>query len=619
MLKTSFQNFLPKAALVLCLGVLPLTGCDLANNQLKMDRSANMEMQDYRDALAPRIPDVHDDITSNDPGIPDMQPYIADPSDKLKAMPLVSISVNQTIPLRDALFELAEQADYDMELDPRIRGSIIFTARNKPFDVVVDRIADIAGLRYKFEDDMLRVELDTPYHEVYKITYLSYIRSNSGAISNNISVVSGDGADTGSRYQVTSESEADFWGELEANLTQILGAESASTTLRTQNDPRITAVAENPAPVEPLILNEDGEITVPQGSQQPPNAVLRVDSLPTDDVTPVSAGGTQDGENPNPFNPQFSVNRQAGIVSVFASERLHGEIQDYLTLLEKSVTSQVLIEAKVLEVSLGDEFGAGIDWRALADGLTGLEFGFQSVNTNGGARPLFTQPITPTSDMFLRYNGDDFSTAIDAISRFGTVHALASPRMTVLNNQSAVLNVATNRVYFELDVETTFNDTGAISNREIDGEIRNVPEGVLINVQPAIDMTEKSVAMAVRPTVTRIVSTVPDPVAAFNGVTNNIPVVSVQEVDTVIKVGSGEAVVIGGLMQDRTESGQNAVPVLGELPIFGAAFRNHQDNVSKTELVIFLRATIVEGPDTVHDTDKDLYKTFSQDRRPLRF
>lgn len=618
MLKISSQNFLSKALLLVCLGVMPLTGCDLANNQLKIDRSSNMEMQDYRDAMAPRLPDVHDEIASNDPGIPEMQPYVADPSDKLKAMPLVSISVNQTIPLRDALFELAEQADYDMELDPRIRGSIIFTARNKPFDVVVDRIADIAGLRYKFEDDVLRVELDTPYHEVYKIHYLSYIRTNSGSISNNVSVVTGEGADTGSTFQAASTSESDFWGELEANLTQILGAEESSTTLRTQNDPRITAVAENPAPVEPLILNDDGEITVPEGSQQPPNAVLRVDSLPTDDVT-IDPNTGQPSANATTFNPQFSINRQAGIISVFANERLHEQIGDYLVLLEKAVTSQVLIEAKVLEVSLGDEFSAGIDWRALADGLTGFEFGFQSVNSNGGVRPLLTPNITPTSDMFLRYAGDDFSTAIDAISRFGTVHALASPRMTVLNNQSAVLNVATNQVYFTLDVETTFNERGAISNREIDGEIRNVPEGVLINVQPSIDLNEKKVAMAVRPTVTRIVDRVPDPVAAFNGVTNNIPVVNVQEVDTVIQVGSGEAVVIGGLMQDRTESTQNAVPVLGELPIVGGAFRNQADNVSKTELVIFLRATIVNGPETIHDADKDLYKTFSQDRRPLRF
>lgn len=618
MLHTFFSKIFPKTSILICLGVLPLMGCDLANNQLKMDRSANMEVQDYRDALAPRLPDVHDPkVMDDDAGIPAMQPYVADPSDKLKAMPLVSISVNQTIPLRDALFELAEQADYDMELDPRIRGSIIFTARNKPFDVVVSRIADIAGLRYSFEDDVLRVELDTPYHEIYKINYLSYIRTNNGSISNNISVVSGEGADTGSAFQASSQSEADFWGELEANLTQMLGAEASSETLRTQNDPRITAVAQNPAPVEPLILNEEGEITVPEGSQQPPNAVLRVDSLPTDDVSGTGSGSDGGGSS---FNPQFSVNKQAGIVSVFASERLHNKVQDYLLQLERSVTSQVLIEAKVLEVSLTDEFSGGINWSALADGLTGLELGFTATGGAGinGGRSILNPATSPTSNFVLQYSGDDLTAAIDAISRFGSVHALASPRMTVLNNQSAVLSVATNQVYFTLDVETTFNDTGAISNREIDGEIRNVPEGVLINVQPSIDLVEKNIAMAVRPTVTRIVSQVADPVAAFNGVTNNIPVVNVQEVDTVIQVGSGQTVVIGGLMQDRTESTQQAVPVLGELPILGGAFRNQGDTIEKTELVIFLRATIVNGNNTIEDTDIDLYRTFSQDRRPLK-
>src|SRR5690606_18869846 len=130
---------------------------------LKADREGNLEIQDYRDALATRLPDTDEDDASSAGSIPGLQPYVAHSDPHMKSMPLVSVSVNQSVPIRDVLYELAEQADYDIELDPRIRGSLILTARNRPFDQVIERIADMAGLRYKFEDDTLRVELDMPY------------------------------------------------------------------------------------------------------------------------------------------------------------------------------------------------------------------------------------------------------------------------------------------------------------------------------------------------------------------------------------------------------------------------------------------------------------------------
>jgi general secretion pathway protein D len=85
-------------------------------------------------------------------------------------------------------------------------------------------------------------------------------------------------------------------------------------------------------------------------------------------------------------------------------------------------------------------------------------------------------------------------------------------------------------------------------------------------------------------------------------------------------LGSGEIAILGGLLEDRTVSQQNTVPVLGELPIFGAMFRNQADSVEKTELIIFLKATIIDtADDTIQDADRDFYRMFSQDRRPVKF
>ncbi len=615
-----------------CLVVVGLSvaSCDLATNYLKPDRGANMEIQDYRDGLAERLPAVDDDESGG--SIPSLQPYISSVPDNLKPMPLVSVSVNQSVPVRDVLFELAEQAEYDLELDPRIRGSVIFTARNKPFDLVVQRISEIAGLRYQFKDDILRVEVDTPYNKTYKIDYLSYVRTNSGNVRNNIGVVSGEGTDTGSSFEATSASEANFWGEVEVSLQQLLGRGTQASALKTSRDPRIVATEQNPEATTLMpeaVEGEDGETTI--NAAPPPDVVLNVESLPLDDEEDPFSGEGSDGNAAT-----FSMNKQAGIINVFANEKSQKEVNDFLNLLRRSVTAQVLIEAKILEVTLNDEYIAGIDWRYLG-GLGGqgsisfLSDGFGTLDTlNAGGfpapAPIGESIVANNSNFVLGFAGDDVQSFIQAVSGFGTVRALASPRLTVLNNQSAVLNVATNRVFFEVDIDVT-TDTG-VTQTDIDSDIRNVPEGVLVNVQPSINLDNGTISMAVRPTITNIVNQVPDPAIQFvtasatppiTGVVSNIPEVNVQEIDSVIQVRTGQPIVMGGLLQDRAVATNSGVPGLGEVPMMGSLFRKQSDLIQKTELVIFLKATILEAPgDTIHDTDRDLYRMFSGDRRPLK-
>ena len=386
--------------------------------------------------------------------------------------------------------------------------------------------------------------------------------------------------------------------------------------MATERDPQVTVAETNPAPVTPLVMDENGNIaeTGPAVQVQAPEAVLNVNSLPVEDEFNNGLGNEED-----PFAARFSINRQAGIVSVFAPKRLHDKVADYMNALKRSVTSQVLIEAKVLEVALDDEFSAGIDWSLDVFGGNGL-IGFGPQTAGGLVRGVLGTNNNVASNADLNFNKGDFNGAIDALSRFGTVRALASPRLTVLNNQSAALNVAENVVYFEIDSDVTTGDAGA-AVQSLDTEARTVPEGVLINVQPAIDLDTQKISMAVRPTITRITGFTndPNPALATAGVTSPVPNVNVQEFDSIIQMNSGQAVVMGGLIQDRVTSTRNAMPVLGEVPVMGSLFRNQIDQVEKTELVVFLKATIVDGNGTIHNTDKDLYRTFGGDRRPIRF
>ena len=641
--------------------MLPVSACDLAENHLKIDRTTNSEVQDFRDGMAPREASMAADDASVASDVPDLQAYVSDDTASMKAMPLVSISVNQNIPLREALFELAKQANYDVQLDPRIVGSIIFTARNKPFDMVIDRICEIAGLRYKMEDkDTLRIELDTPYSKNYKLDYISFIRSNKNNIKTKVGI-SGTGgsseAETGSNFEISSTAEANFWAELDTNIKQILESNSTGSYLKTDTDPELSvttasqnlppappideaALSEGAATVSPQAGVESSYISspvslpsqapaaatapaeppvasspvvpqpVPTGTNTPatpaPAPVLRVESLPTSSTA---------APNTVTFTPSYSLNKQAGLISVFANERLHRQINDYLQEVRRASTSQVLIEAKVLEVQLKDEFVTGINWQDLGNSLGDL-----SIDLN-----LPTPVMNPDNGLNIfsaSLTGNDFGLAIDALSRFGTVHALASPRLTVINNQPAVLSVAKNTVYFELDVtQTTTAGTPPIVDRTVDSEIKTVPEGVLINVLPSIDLDRGQVSMQVRPTITRIDSFKNDPGVTFlaAGIESPIPELNVQEIDSVVRMKSGQAMVMGGLLEDRSVSEQNGVPVASEIPLLGALFRSQSDKSRKTELVIFLKATIINNEDeTVHNTDKELYRTFAQDRRPFK-
>lgn len=608
------------------LSFLNLTGCDLARNYTKIDREGDLEVQDYRDLFAQR--EVEDEVIEEDAGIPPLMPYVAGVSDSLKPMPLVSVNLNQSVPLRDALFELAKEAEYDLELDPNIRGSIIFTARNKPFDAVIKRISDVAGLRYSFEDDILRLEIDSPYSKTYKIDFLNVIRNSQSSISNDISVVSGDGADTGSNFTADTSTESDFWAELEGNLSQILNVSGSYNSLRTSRDPRLNVTQPGPVPVAQTGAAGQGEENLnantgaQQAEQNPPQAVLQVDSLPLDEEMDQGGSGSDDEDGIS-----FSINRQAGIILVYAPEKQHKEVDKYLELVKKAMTSQVLIEAKILEVTLSDEYAAGIAWNdldLLGDGFISFESG-QNVNglLVGNARPGLNPNADPATNFRLGVAGNDAFALIDAVSRFGTVKALASPRLTVLNNQPAVLNVATNVVYFELEIDQTDGTDNTPPRTEVESEIKSVPEGVLINVVPSIDLERSTISMALRPTVTTIESFVNDPGVAFiagdTGLTSPVPQVNVQEIDSVINMESGQAIVMGGLMQDRVESQQRGVPVMSELPLAGSLFRNQGDTIQKTELVIFLKATIINGGNqTIHDTDRDFYRKFSSDRRPFK-
>jgi general secretion pathway protein D len=196
-----------------------------------------------------------------------------------------------------------------------------------------------------------------------------------------------------------------------------------------------------------------------------------------------------------------------------------------------------------------------------------------------------------------------------------------------MNNQQAVLSFAFNQVFFTLDVqeqEDRFGDS-LTKTLNIDSNVNTIPIGVILNLQPSIDTDTDEITMNIRPTLSRIKSEIDVPGVTFLAARNNIqnvrstiPIVEVRELDSILKIHSGQIMVIGGLMEERSSNDETGVPILSTAPLIGKLFKGVAKDSQVVETVIFIKAPIVPGYG-VSKEDQHLYRTFVRDPRPLAF
>ncbi|GAA0588800.1 hypothetical protein GCM10009099_28090 [Caenispirillum bisanense] len=316
------------------------------------------------------------------------------------------------------------------------------------------------------------------------------------------------------------------------------------------------------------------------------------------------------------------------MVSVFTTRRQHEKIAAYLRDVVRRTETQVLIEAKIVEVNLFEQFRAGINWDVAFKGARAATNLTQNLLDETG----FNSPLGALAVVSGRIGNVDIGAAVDFVDQFGTTRTLSSPRLTVLNNQNAVLKVAENDVYFTIEIEREIDIETGRETRTYTADVHTVPIGVIMSVQPSINAETGQIKMNLRPTVSRITRRVPNPavdlqvaeIRASSSVTipqiqSTIPVVEVRELDSMVTMQSGEVLALGGLMQERSNNEDSGVPGVKDVPLLGAPFKRENKDTNIVELVIFLRATIVNGRDSVHPADVELYNKFTPDPRPIAF
>ena len=286
-------------------------------------------------------------------------------------------------------------------------------------------------------------------------------------------------------------------------------------------------------------------------------------------------------------------NRESGTISVRTTAAAHEDIQRFVDRVTSSARQQVLIEATVVEVVLNDDFQAGVDWSVIANG-EGWSAGQDLLSSTTQLGSLATGgPVTEIN--YFNTNPDrDINAAVRALDTFGEVSVMSSPKIMALNNQTSILKVADNTVYFEIDATSDVaGDSGTIT-QTFDTTVRTVPVGFVMNVTPFITADEE-VILNIRPTITRILRFVndPNPALAEAGVVSSIPEIQVREMESVLRVSSGDTAVIGGLMQNSTSDSDSGIPGLHDAEGFGILFGTKTREAEKSELVIFLRPRVL--------------------------
>ncbi len=498
------------------------------------------------------------------------------------------------VPAQEILFALARDAKINLDIHAGIEGTVTLNAIDQTLPQILNRIAKQVDMRYEMDGPNLVVMPDSPYLKHYKIDYVNMSRDSDSAISDSTHIGTGvtgttgvtsgasaGGAGSNSLLAIKNVSKNHFWETLIQNVKDILR----------ETDKILPAGSS-----ETMVQQSSAISTTGTGAQQPSGpkkASVKQSGIENSPIPATLQEGGTTVTRTSTFREAASViaNPESGIITVRATGKQHEKIQEFIDQIMANARRQVMIEATVVEVRLSDQYQQGINWQRLrAAGTKGFTL------TQQGTTGL---PASNTGSMFvLDYANPasrlgNLSATVSLLESFGTVKVLSSPKLSVMNNQTAMLRVVDNKVYFIVN-STTAPCSPAPCNPIVSytTTVNTVPIGFTMSVTPQINVND-TVLLNIRPSITRLLAEATDPTPGL-AVTNKVPQTSTREMESVLKIESNQIAVLGGLMEDRIDNYTDTVPGIANIPLIGNLFKNRNDTTTKTELVIFLRPVVIK-------------------------
>ncbi|MBA4249677.1 MAG: hypothetical protein C0440_03705 [Candidatus Pelagibacter sp.] len=517
--------------------------------------------------------------------------YIEEQKNKIDSRFLTKISlvIDDSVPLKSVIESISKKANLQITVDSSVNTKITFRAINQSIIDIIERICELGHLRFEIDKGWIKIQSDSPYAHTYSVHFLNLTRQSQ----HHLSVATNIFNNNESSSQVVPNSGIATASGQTSSTSNSSGSNGSDSTLNVSHSNDFWSELEANL-----------------------NIIVQKNFSKKKDKSSDS---------------YFSIHKQGGLLTVWGDSKTHKRVSEYLYYLQKVSSSQVLIEAKIIEVTLNNQFRSGINWSKITSR------GGYSMNAMFGNKAKAgigsNSSIDDTNLVSLgASSGTNFSSILEILEEFGNTRTLSSPRLTVMNNQAAVLKVAQNQVYFRLNYDR--QSTQFSSNYNVSSSIQTVPIGLIMSVQPSIDVDSGDVVLFLRPTISKFTKTVSDPAVGIatqdaektnssnsssssSSATpvSNIPVVEVREIDSVMKLKDGEIGILGGLMEVSSFDDKRGIPGLMDTPILSDVFSGQAQGDRIVELVILLKVTIHEDSVKPQAADTRIQKEYISDPR----
>lgn len=472
-------------------------------------------------------------------------------------------------PASQVFMAIVSGTRYSMVVHPEVSGTVSVNLKDVTIGEALDALRELYGYEYRLQGNRIFIHPVSMQSRVFQVNYLTSLRlgrSNtrvsSGSIVNTTGSTASSSGTSGGASQgaqsgtpstqaldgslVTTSNRSDFWGEIEGAIKAIIGG------------------------------GEGGRSVV--------------------------------------------ISPQAGLLVVRAMPRELRDVENFLRASRVTVERQVMLEAKILEVQLSEGAQAGINWAGFnKHGDHGFSVGADPnrFNVPGSSLPgVRSGSIATSTDattgvvtastlgqvlarpfggiLGLAFQTGSFAALLSFLETQGSVQVLSSPRIATINNQKAVLKVGTDE-FFVTNVTTTSSTSGSTTTTSPSITVQPFFSGIALDVTPQID-EDGNIILHVRPSVSSITEKTKNIDLGTLG-TFTLPLASsaINESDTIVRVSDGNVVAIGGLMQQTQNDGTSKVPGIGDVPGVGSFFKHGNKTLTKRELVVLIKPTVIHS------------------------
>ncbi len=465
--------------------------------------------------------------------------------------PRFDLAVNNA-PAAELFMGIVSGTRYSMILNPQVAGTISVNLKNVTVAEAMAAIREQYGYDYRIDGTRIFVQPLTLQTRFYAISYLpgqrqgssemrvssSVLTSSPGATATGAGSANVGGSTTSiDTSRLSTQLQTNFWGELQSSIGLLIGCNaSGSAATATVSCPEGRSIVSSPA---------------------------------------------------------------TGLLAVRAFPAEHRLVADYLRAAQLTVDRQVMIEAKIIEVSLNEDAQAGINWSYAA--------GSFSLKKGDKLPPANTR--SPSGNFTLGLISGGFEAVMSFLETQGAVHVLSSPRISAINNQKAVLKVGTDE-FFVTGVSTT-TTTGTATTTTPTVILSPFFSGISLDITPQID-DQDNIILHVHPSVTSV-SEVTKQITLY-GQASSLPLASsnVSETDSIVRLKDGQIAAIGGLMKRESHGDSAKTPGLGDMPVGNLLFKNTSASRLKSELVILLKPTIIRNASDWVDNAREVEERIDQ-------